>query len=203
MLPRAGSVLTCTLKLSSQSVASTVILVSDIAFIGIDMGSSTSARPNALVSSVVSTDGGLTYSCSIDLPTTPTTDYRVAATVSGVTVAFSDFQLFGSPTAASELNCFSTLSPAGFVQVLENVTCSITVKDDHGLSTGLASDFIVETDGESALTALTTYNKGATFNFTVMAPNTSEPFFIIKAFAGAAGFRGDYANFSLICWFLS
>ena len=152
-------------------------------------------------SDLLSVDGGDTYTFNVAAPALSLLDYEVRVYVSGHEVANDNFAVYGVPTNASALKCAGLHSPAGFVHILENVTCTIEVYDAHGPALGLVDDFNITVNNTDVVVPLSTSNGGATLQFQVSSPNSSQPYFLVSAYLSALGpsFNITDVNLTVIC----
>ena len=201
--PRAGSVLTCVVAFLSSSSATSVIeddititpLVTDNSLrrrLAVDM-------PSA--QNISSSDGGKTYSFVVVLPVTPVLQLTVSIYVSGIEITSFATEVFGIPATSSTLACHGLVSKSGFVAIDETVNCTITVNDDAGASTGLATDFVVHVDNALENPLLETHDGGHTFQFQVTSPNSSAPAFVVSVSlsSAATAISQSPASLTLIC----
>jgi len=133
---------------------------------------------------LVSTRSGALMTFKVTAPSTTGAAFTVRGQLNGGTdFEQGDFVLVvvGTPTTASTVACAGTDSGSTTVKTLESVTCTITVKDAGGATTGLASDFgATAVVGGSGATGVVLPNggDGSTMTFTVNAPSTITTFTI-------------------------
>lgn len=88
------------------------------------------------------------------------------------------FIMVGTPTVKSELSCAGVVSNKKAVRQSEQTDCVVTVKDNAGVTTGLASDFMVVAVGGTP-GSLSAAGDLATVTFSINAPSTTGTTFII------------------------
>ncbi len=205
-IPRVGSTSTCLVSFMSMSMQPTSVVSTDLLFITSQSNAyPTPHRRSSMISDIVTTDGGLTYVFDVLMPPGFVRQFNISAIVNNELVTSTIFEVYGIPTTASILSCSGTQSPPGFVHVLENVTCSIQVRDDLGPTTGVAEDFIIVVD--NILTAVQFNNSnfdGSEFEFLLVSANTSDANFTVTAELASNGDIIDSPiNLTLICLFYS
>ena len=200
--PRVNSTISCTVSFVTFTGEDTSVVSSDIS---VSTNAVTSSRRRSLsFSDLLSVDGGDTYTFNVAAPALSLLDYEVRVYVSGHVVTSNHSEVFTYPTPDSLLTCVGQHSPAGFVHILENVTCTIEVYDAHGPALGLIEDFNITVNNTDVVVPLSTSNGGATLQFQVSSPNSSQPYFLVSAYLSALGpsFNITDVNLTVICEFL-
>ena len=201
--PRAGTTLDCIVSFLSGTGATSVI-ESDISIAPFASNSSLRRRRGTGdlgVQGLSSANGGDTYTFLVPLPATPVLQFTIPVDVLGVTTTSFTTEVYGVPTTASSLACHGLVSKAGFVAIDETVHCTITVNDNSGASTGLASDFIVHANNVLEHAVLVTQDGGHTFQFQLTSPNSSAPEFVVSVGLSSSAHRvsGSPESLTLIC----
>jgi hypothetical protein len=200
--PRVGDTIQCSVTFLSSSGQPTSVSASDLHVTAGDDLSSVSLRRRNVVSNFNTTNGGLSYSFLVPLSSIPAPAFVVAAYVNGALIASLTFQLFGTPSVASSLECSAETSPAGFVHVLETVYCVIYPWSSAANTTAIATDFKVFINDAESPVHLTRMDGGLAYSFIVTSPNSSWPNFVLHgALANGDVFEPPGVNLTLICLF--
>jgi hypothetical protein len=125
----------------------------------------------------VQQDSPSTYHFNITAPNTVGATFTITPVLyTGETFTQINMTVVGTPTTASTVECVGDVSVAGnFVRPNETVTCTITVRDGSGTTTGVSSDFATaslenctQTSPPSGVNASADY---FSMVFTVQSPN--------------------------------
>lgn len=198
---RVGEVVTCTFTVRDNQGTTTGV-AEDFATPVVVGG--TDANPASGVSFV---SGGSTMTLVLKAPTVVGAPF----TVTGKMSAANGGELFdhgavqlivvGTPTASSTVACVGDRSGTSFVRISEVATCTITVRDEIGPTTAVASDFLSPTVvGGSDLnpgTGVSFVPGGATMTVKVTAPNTVGASFSVRGRLAENSADFDQAPFEL------
>ena len=120
-------------------------------------------------------DGGRTWRYTYQAPACGTDDVlytfagRAGPGGANIMGSPSNIHLATHPTRATELSCWSALTPSSSVRYNATSDCLLVVKDDMGLAKAVAQDFYITLDN-GAVTPLVTDDSGYTFTFSYTAP---------------------------------
>ena len=200
---RVNSVLLCNVSFVSSEGNATSVSIDDITVLTNPRGPVPERRrTNGEAASIVALNGGVVYAIEVATPAVATVGFNVSIYVNAHLVTSTALEVFGVPTNESHLACAGVHSAAGFVHVLENVTCTITVEDANGPTAALPSDFnITVNNAEANVTStISTSDHGFSYTFVVMSPFTSSPAFHVgAALVDGPAINGSVANLTVIC----
>jgi len=179
---RVGELVTCIITVNDDSGATTGV-PSDFDSPAIIGG--TNPSPSTGVALV---GGGSTMKITVVAPTTVGATFTVTGKLaSGEDFSEGAFDLtvVGSPTTKSTVACEGDRSGTPSIRVGEDITCVVTVEDDSGPTTGVATDFALPiiVGGTNPIPAdgVTLVSGGATMTVKMKAPTSVGAIFTVQA----------------------
>jgi hypothetical protein len=198
---RAGEEALCTIAVKDDGGLSTTGVATDFATPLVIDGSVTD--PSSGVNFV---SGGATMTFKVSVSTTVGDVTKVIGRLAdgtNFTQGAFDLLVVGTPTASSTLACIGRRSQTTSMRVSEEVDCTITVRDETGTTSGVASDFASPlTIGGTNLnpsSGVTFVTGGATMTFSLQAPATvGETFQVFGRLADGTNFTQGAVELTVV-----